>query len=156
MISKSECPDVHGYIFHDTSGRNHGQVLKTHVIPLERNLYGHPFAGFLEGKPVRRKFCWNLDGQKCRTGNVFLFHRTARSMVLIGTRGCHQDGWKRSSNMAPIWKTLVKLVDLGEPTSFLDHEYLGCIQRECKPNEGYHYRRVLNTCSKSRISARSN
>ena len=25
--------------------------------------------------------------------------------------------------------------DLGEPTSFLDHVYLGCIQREWKPNE---------------------
>ena len=26
-------------------------------------------------------------------------------------------------------------VDLDEPTSFLDHVYLGCTQRECKPNE---------------------
>ena len=26
-------------------------------------------------------------------------------------------------------------VDLEEPTSFLDHVYMGCIQRECKPNE---------------------
>ena len=29
----------------------------------------------------------------------------------------------------------MKLVDLGEPTSFLDHVYLGCTQRECKTNE---------------------
>ena len=26
----------------------------------------------------------------------------------------------------------MKFVDLGEPTSFLDHAYLGCIQFECK------------------------
>ena len=38
-------------------------------------------------------------------------------------------------NMAPIWKKLIKNVDLDEPTSFLDHENLGCTQRECKPNE---------------------
>ena len=38
-------------------------------------------------------------------------------------------------NMAPMWKKWMKLVDLGEPTFFLDHEYLGCTQRECKPNE---------------------
>ena len=25
-------------------------------------------------------------------------------------------------------------VDLGEPTSFLDHVYVGCTQLECKPN----------------------
>ena len=28
----------------------------------------------------------------------------------------------------------MKLLDLGEPTSFLDHVYLGCTQRERKPN----------------------
>ena len=26
-------------------------------------------------------------------------------------------------------------VDIDEPTSFLDHVYLGCTRRECKPNE---------------------
>ena len=29
----------------------------------------------------------------------------------------------------------MKLVDLGEPTSFLDRKKVGCTQRECKPNE---------------------
>ena len=29
----------------------------------------------------------------------------------------------RKWNMAPLWKKLIKLVDLGEPTSFLDHVY---------------------------------
>ena len=32
-------------------------------------------------------------------------------------------------NMEPTWKILMKDVDLGEPTSFLDHVYLGCTQR---------------------------
>ena len=32
-------------------------------------------------------------------------------------------------------KKLMKFVDLGEPTSFLVHVYLGCIQRGCKPIE---------------------
>ena len=26
-------------------------------------------------------------------------------------------------------------MDIDEPTSFLDHVYLGCTQRGCKPNE---------------------
>ena len=42
---------------------------------------------------------------------------------------------RKKQNMAPMWKKLVKNVDLDEPTSFLDHVYLGCTQRECKPNE---------------------
>ena len=29
----------------------------------------------------------------------------------------------------------MKNVDIGEPTSFLDHVHLGCTQRECKPND---------------------
>ena len=33
------------------------------------------------------------------------------------------------------WKKLMKVVNLDEPASFLDHVYLGCTQRECKPNE---------------------
>ena len=37
--------------------------------------------------------------------------------------------------MAPVWKKLMKNVDLDEPTSFLDHVNLGCTQRECIPNE---------------------
>ena len=38
-------------------------------------------------------------------------------------------GMKQS--MAPMWKKLMEFVDLDEPTSFLDHVYLGCTQREC-------------------------
>ena len=41
----------------------------------------------------------------------------------------------KSQNMTPMWKKLMKNVDLDEPTSFLDHENLGCTQSECKPNE---------------------
>ena len=35
-------------------------------------------------------------------------------------------------NFSPTWKILMKDVDVGEPTSFLDHVYLGCTQRECQ------------------------
>ena len=42
----------------------------------------------------------------------------------------------KQQNMAPMWQKLMKKkIDLDEPTSFLDHVYLGCTQRECKPNE---------------------
>ena len=38
----------------------------------------------------------------------------------------------KKQNLDPVWKILMKKVYLGEPTSFLDHVYLGCTQRECK------------------------
>ena len=38
----------------------------------------------------------------------------------------------------------MKHVDLGEPTSFLDHVYLGCTQRECKPTKVWLTKRKPN------------
>ena len=36
----------------------------------------------------------------------------------------------KKQNLDPMWKVLNKEVDLGEPTSFFDHENLGCTQRQ--------------------------
>ena len=41
----------------------------------------------------------------------------------------------KEQNFAPMWKKLMKSVNIDEPTSFLDHVCLGCTQRECTPNE---------------------
>ena len=41
----------------------------------------------------------------------------------------------RRQNLSPMSKKLLKLVDFGEPTPFLDHIYLGSTQRECTLNE---------------------
>ena len=50
-----------------------------------------------------------------------------------------------------MWKVLNKKVDLGEPTSFFDHVYLGCTQRQCDKSKDIvdSYR----TMFESRISA---
>ena len=38
----------------------------------------------------------------------------------------------KKQNIDPMWKLLNKEVGLGEPTSFLDDENLGCTQRQCE------------------------
>ena len=38
----------------------------------------------------------------------------------------------KKQNIDPMWKVLNKEVDWGEPTSFLDHVYLGCTQIQCE------------------------
>ena len=57
----------------------------------------------------------------------------------------------KKQNIDPIWKLLNKDVDLGEPTSFLDHVFLGCTQRQCQISKDIvdNYR----TMFESRISA---
>ena len=56
----------------------------------------------------------------------------------------------KKQDLHPMWKLLNKEVDLGEPTSFLDHVYLGCTQRQCEVSQNIvdNYR----TMFKSRIS----
>ena len=38
----------------------------------------------------------------------------------------------KKQNIDPMWKVLNIEVDQGEPTSFLDHVYLGCTRRQCE------------------------
>ena len=57
----------------------------------------------------------------------------------------------KKQNLDPMWKPLNKEVDLGEPTSYLDHVYLGCTQRQCQTSKDIvdNYRAMFE----SRISA---
>ena len=57
----------------------------------------------------------------------------------------------KKQNLDPMWKLPNKEVDLGEPTSFLDHENLECTQRQCHVSKDSvdNYR----TMFESRISA---
>ena len=53
----------------------------------------------------------------------------------------------KKQSLVQCGKILVKEVDLGEPTSFLDHVYLGCTQRECQTNKDTvdHYRNMAES-----------
>ena len=57
----------------------------------------------------------------------------------------------KKQNLDPMWKLLNKEVDLGEPTSFLDHGCLECTQRQCEVSQN-----IVDNCRtmfESRISA---
>ena len=57
-------------------------------------------------------------------------HREKGLFLSVKVDDIKLDGKKQIVD--PMWKVLTKEVDLGEPTSFFDHVYLGCAQRECK------------------------
>ena len=50
-------------------------------------------------------------------------HREQRLFLSVCVDDTKLAGKKQ--NLDPMWKVLNKEVDLGEPTSFLDHVYLG-------------------------------
>ena len=69
------------------------------------------------GKDGSRKFCWDLDGTKFRTGNVFLVNEDKGLFLSVFVGDFEMAG--RQQNMAPLSKKLMELADLDEPHHFL-------------------------------------
>ena len=90
-----------------------------------------------------------MAGRKFQIVNVSLFIVKNGLFLSVYVDDIKLAGKKQ--NLDPMWKVLNKEVDLGEPTSFLDHVYLGCAQRQCEISKDIvdNYR----TMFASRISA---
>ena len=119
------------------------------VVPLERNLYGHPLTGLLWERQFEKVLLETRLGESFKLG-MFICQPSKRDcsypcMWTISKLACETE------NIEPTWKILMKDVDLGEQTSFLDHVYLGCTQRECQISKD-----IVANCRdmfESRISA---
>ena len=70
-----------------------------------------------------------MVGRKFQIGNVSLYIVKKGLFLSVYVDDIKLAGKKQ--NLDTMWKLLNKEVDLGEPTSFLDHEDLGCTQRQC-------------------------
>ena len=99
------------------------------VVPLERNLYGHPCAGLL-WKWQLEKILLQHGWEKVSNWEWLFVHRQKGLFLSVYVDDIKLAGKKQNIN--PMWKLLNKEVDLGEPTSFLDHVYLGCTQMFAK------------------------
>ena len=99
------------------------------VVPIERNLCGHPLAGLLRERQfekVPKEHGWEKVTNLGRDKRLFL-SVYVDEIELAG----------KKQNIDRMWKKLMKDFDLGEPTSFFDHVYLGCIQREMSNKQRY-------------------
>ena len=144
-IPKSECPDIWIRLPRHKWPKSWSSI-EDPVVPLERNLYGHPLAGLL----------WERQFEKnpvaaARLGKGFHLGMLVPSKGLF--LSVYVDDIKsvgKKQNMNPMWKLLNKEVELGEPTSFLDHVCLGS-QKPCEISKDIvdNYR----TMFESRISA---
>ena len=68
--------------------------------------------------------------EKFQIGNVSLYILKKGLFLSVYVDDIKLAGKKH--NIDPMWKVLNKEVDLGEPTSFLDHENLVGTQRKCE------------------------
>ena len=94
-ISKSECPDIWTRLPRHKWPKTWSNI-EDPVVPLEANLYGHPFAGsmgerqfekVLSGLGLRKYRVWNADS--CIESKVYSF----------GVRDGHQNVWKDKSTI---------------------------------------------------------
>ena len=146
-IPKSECPDIWIRLPRHKWPKSWSSM-EDPVVPLERNLYAHPLAGLLwerQFEKVLLKHGW----EKIPNWECLFVHREKGLFLSVYVDDIKLAGKKH--NIDPMLKVLTKEVDLGEPTSFLDHVYLGCTQRQCEisKNTVDNYR----TMFESRISA---
>ena len=122
-IPKSECPDIWIRLPRHKWPKSWSSM-EDPVVPLERNLYGHPLAGLLWERQFE-KILLQHGWQEC-----LFVHRQKGLFLSVHVDDITLAGEKQ--NIDPMWKVLNKEVDLGEPTYFLDHVYLGCNQRQCE------------------------
>ena len=99
------------------------------VVPLERNLYGHPLAGLLWERQFEKILMKN-GWEKVSNWECLFVHRQKGLFLSVYVDDIKLAGKKQ--NIDARWKVLNKEVDVGEPTSFQDHVYLGCTQRQCE------------------------
>ena len=143
---QSQNVQTFGFVYHDTNGPNHGPAWKTQSFLLK--IYTVILWEEYYGKGISKKF-FRSRLEKVRTWECFLVNREQGLLLSV-----YVDDIKlaeKKQNIDPMWKVLLKEVDLGEPTSYLDHVFLGCTQRECETSKD-----IMDKCRnmlESRISA---
>ena len=144
---KSECPDIWIRLPRHQWPESWSSI-EDPVVPLERNLYGHPLAGLL-WKWQLEKILLQHGWEKVSNWECLFVHRQKGLFLSVYVDDIKLAGKKQNIN--PMWEVLNKEVDLGEPTSFVDHVYLGCTQRQCEISKDTvdNYR----TMCESRLSA---
>ena len=144
---KSECPDIWIRLPRHKWPKS-WSIMEDPVVPLERNLYGHPLAGLLWERQFEKivlKYGWEtVSNWECSC-----VHREKGLFLSVFVDEIKLAG--KNQNINPIWKVLNQKVGLGETTSFLDQENQGCTQRQCEISKDIvdNYR----TMFESRISA---
>ena len=99
------------------------------VVPLERKLYGHPLTGLLWERQFE-KILLMYGWEKVSNWECLFVHREKEFFLSVYVDDIKLAGKKQ--NIDPMWTALNKEVDLGGPTSLLDHVYLECTQRQCE------------------------
>ena len=119
-IPKSECPDIWMRLPRHKWPKSWSSM-KDPVVPLERNLYGHPLAG-LVGKAIWENPIETWLGENSKLG-ISLCSSWKR-IILICVCGCHKIGWKETKSWSDV-ETTQQRSRFGRTNIFLGSCFLG-------------------------------
>ena len=114
-ILKSESPDIWIRLPRHPWPKSWSSM-EDPVVPLERNLYGHPLAGLLCERQLE-KILLQHGWEKVSNWECLFVHREKGLFLSVYVDDIKMA--EKKQNIDPMWKVLNKEVDLGEPTSFL-------------------------------------
>ena len=146
-IPKLKCPDIWIRLPRQKWPKSWSSM-EDPVVPLERNLYGHPLAGLLwerQFEKILLKYGWEkVSNWEC------LFRSPWKRVILICVCGWHQIGWKETEHWSDVESTNQRS-RFGRNNIFPWTVYLSCTQRHCEISKDTvdNYR----TMFESRISA---
>ena len=121
-IPESECPDVWIRLPRHKWATSRGKV-EDPVVPLERNLYGHPLARLLCERQFEEAL-FELGWEKTPNWECMLVYRNKVFFLSVYVDDIKMAGEKQ--NMALMWKKYMKKTSiLTNPHLFIDHVYLG-------------------------------
>ena len=146
------CPifQIVGYVYHNTHGQRNGKTLKNQWC-LWKGISTGILLQVCDEQHKSRRFLLQNGCEKAPTWQCLFVHRQQKRFLSV-----YVDDIKMAEK-TKIWsrceKGLMKQVDLEKSISFLERVYLGCIQRECEPNDSIVdvYRKMFG----SRFSAKS-
>ena len=123
---QSQNVQTYGYVLHVTDGPTSLSNIQDPVVPLERNLYGHPLAGLcgrqLEG--ILLELRWDrVPNWEC-----LFVHRKHGLCLSVFVDDITMAGTKTDHGSHMCKRLMRNVVDLDGPTSFLDHVYLARTQ----------------------------
>ena len=150
-IPKSECPDIWIRLPRHKWPKSWSSM-EDPVVPLERNLYGHPLAGLLwerQFEKILLKHGW----EKFQIGKCLFVHREKRLFLSVYVDHIKLAGKKQ--NLDPMWKLLNKEVDLGRTNIFLGSCILGLHSTTMRNKQRYcgqlqNHVRIANFCGECR------
>ena len=120
-----------GYVYQIRNGQHHGPIWKIQSFLLNEICTVILWQDYYGNGNLRKSY-WNMAGRRFPIGNVSLYIEKKDLFLSVYVDEKKKNWLERNRILTQrgkySWKTLI----WENPTSFLDHVYLGCTQRECQ------------------------